>query len=236
MKYIFVSCTSKDSESSLFFNNYFNHVIVNKGDNEIALHMYPYNTKGLSENYNDALTRFKDIYDVIVFIHDDVIISDSLFFHKLNMMFKTWDVIGVAGSSSATTKGDMICWHHSPKESWSGGCFHAMKDKCLKNDFSNIHEITYTHFGEFGKRCAVLDGLFIAVKTSSITPKIVWDNDLTFDMYDFDFTLNCTINKLKVTTCPVSIIHNSYGKGLMSDRYIRLQNIFKEKWLKKKLS
>ena len=60
--------------------------------------------------------------------------------------------------------------------------------------------------------------------------KILFDEQFTFDFYDLDFTLQCTLKKLRVGTIPICITHMSHGAGINNERYILLQNKFKEKY------
>ncbi len=64
-------------------------------------------------------------------------------------------------------------------------------------------------------------------------PSIKFDEQFTFDMYDLDFCLNCYTNGLILTTYPICLTHLSHGKGILSERYKKLNELFQLKWNKK---
>jgi len=225
-KYKIISCTKSNREE--FFNKTPLGISIEKLsylNSKIFTYDIEFNnTKGISEIYNKAIIN--SLNDYLIFTHDDIYLNDMFMFEKLEEGFQKYDIIGVAGSSNFDIKREPICWHNSPRESYSGGCFHPKVDKT-----GNINDIYWTEFGQFNKKCICLDGLFIAVNLKKIKEyNVLFDERLTFDFYDLDFTLQCTLKNLRVGTIPISITHMSHGAGIKKDSYIKMQEIFKQKY------
>ena len=188
------------------------------------------NTRGMSECYNEAIEdAIKSNKAYIIFTHDDVALNDILMFNKLIESFKTADIIGVAGSSDFSIRRHPVCWHNSPRESWSGGCYHPNADKS-----DSINEIYYTPFGAFGKTCAIIDGVFIAARVDRLKETGVrFDPQFKFDFYDTDFSISCYNAGLKIKTAPILLTHFSHGAGLNKASYAETQEKFLKKYISK---
>jgi len=170
---------------------------------QIELIMCPNNRRGLPDVYNSYIHHdFSQAYDIIVFIHDDVSIEDSMFRYKLYQATKTHNVIGVAGTSEINISRPGL-WHKmSPNEkNWSGAVAHPYQGG-----------IRMTHFGTSPKDCIVLDGLFIAARLKDLL-----DSDLRFDTqfhyhhYDLDFCIQAHQKGFLLSTWPIWLVHQSWG-------------------------
>lgn len=229
-RYLIVSCTKEN------IDNFYDNTPLGKSLTKLKLIyptlntlIYTENKSGLSECYNKAINIMLNDDVKIIFIHDDVYINDMFIFEKLEEVFKEFDIIGVAGSSNFSLNRLPLAWHNSLRDDWSGGLFHPKVDKS-----ENYNNIYYTDFGSFNKSVACIDGLFIAVKVSSIKEKEVrFDNKFTFDHYDLDFSLSCITKGLKIGTVPVILTHISHGSGINSERYKKLQDEVIKKWKSK---
>ena len=186
--------------------------------------IYFNNTKGLSENYNDAIRKIKTDNPILIFCHDDVYLLDIFLKEKLIKAFKEYDVVGVAGSSYLSLKNERIAWHISPKNTWSGYVEHPYdKDQQYMS-----------YFGPTPKRVAVIDGLFIAVKLNTlIDNNIKFQEEFKFDGYDTSFCLECLKKDLNIGVVNIHTQHLSHGEGIKNNDYIIISNILKEKYHKK---
>ena len=103
------------------------------------------NTDSLSVQYNKA-KKYYDQYDAIIFLHDDVFITDAFLIEKLQVAFAQFDVVGLAGGADISLKSYGL-WHMmcDPK-TFSGAVSH----------FDNSGKEFVTAFGPFGK--AMRDG------------------------------------------------------------------------------
>jgi len=94
------------------------------------------NTDSLSVQYNKA-KKYYDQYDAIIFLHDDVFITDAFLIEKLQVAFAQFDVVGLAGGADISLKSYGL-WHMmcDPK-TFSGllmdGLFLAVNPKTTKN-------------------------------------------------------------------------------------------------------
>jgi len=181
------------------------------------------NKKGLSECYNLGIEKYKDC-DTILFCHDDLFLLDIFLREKLEKAFKSYDVVGVAGSSSFSLKNERISWHISPKESWSGFVEHPY--------INGVEGQTYmTYFGPVPKSVAVLDGLLICCKVKPlIDNNIRFQEQYKFHLYDTSFCLECLKKDLKLGVIGIHVQHNSHGLGLNSDEYIQGEQILKQQY------
>ena len=162
------------------------------------------NNKGLPEIYNQYITKeHLDIYEGIIFVHDDVYIDDIKFLEKLRNCFKQgYSVVGLAGASSAKIAKPAL-WHlMSERQNQTGAVAHPYKD-----GMSYV-----TTFGPTPKRCLIMDGLYLAINCKKFKQNPVkFDEQFTFHHYDLDFCLQCNKNKHKLVAVNINVIHNSPG-------------------------
>lgn len=222
MKIKIISATNEKSAEGLSIVNAYNKI---SGTDEIKI--FTDNTRGLSEVYNEAIEIYKDDCDVLLFCHDDLFISDVLFSEKLENAMKTFDVVGIAGTNNISLSKPSFpemptAWHNSDRKGWAGFVEHPHGD--------GLYSTTY--FGPTPAEVVTIDGLFIAVKTSSITDKIRFDEQFMFDFYDLDFCFTCYTNELKIGVEGIYCRHNSHGEGLLKPEYKETEKLFLNKWKK----
>ena len=218
-KYItIVSCTQKTEEE-------FKETPLGLSIDKLQLvhHVFYENKEGIPKCYNEAIKEVGE--DYVIFVHDDVYINDAFLEEKLEEGFKTYDVLGLAGSNFFSIKRDPLCWHNSPKESWSGSVMHPGKD--------GQHGLfMVTTFGAWPREAIVLDGLFIAVNMDKLGD-VRFDENFTFDFYDTSFCIKAHQAGLKLGTVPVICTHMSHGVGIMKDSYKEAQKKFVELYKEK---
>ncbi len=81
--------------------------------------------------------------------------------------------------------------------------------------------------GPFGRRCLLMDGLFLAVNTKT-TNKLNWDENVKFHHYDLIFCLEAHKQKLKMGTAAIYVTHESPGLQSFSEEFKKSDNYFKE--------
>lgn len=174
------------------------------------------NTDSLSVQYNKA-KKYYDQYDAIIFLHDDVFITDAFLIEKLQVAFAQFDVVGLAGGADISLKSYGL-WHMmcDPK-TFSGAVSH----------FDNSGKEFVTAFGPFGKRCLLMDGLFLAVNPKT-TKNVNWDENVMFHHYDLLFCLEANKLKLKLGTAPIYVTHESPGLKGFSEEFKKSDAYFKE--------
>ena len=206
---------------------------------KLRTHIFYENTRGLSVCYNEAIERCKQMicwpvladntiskdpvyeHDIILFVHDDVSINDLFFLEKLEEGLKTFDILGLAGSSDFSINRSPIAWHNSPKDSWSGGVEHPQEPNLMY----------FNSFGPTPRRCLVIDGLFMAMNFNKLIESGVrFDEDFDFDFYDTSLCIRAILAGLKIGTTNIYCTHMSHGKGILKDRYKECEATFRQKY------
>ena len=225
MKTLFVSCTKeKKLEDTILGKD----IIAQREffGRDVEVKMVFNNTSSLSSVYNKFLIeKYRDY--CIVFVHDDVKLNVMATVYELHLAMKTNDIVGVAGA----TKIDKLCepalWHlMTDKNNLSGAVAHGHNKSST--------QVFMTPFGVYPQRCLLLDGVFLAVKMSSIlTSGIKFDetNPAIAHFYDLDFCLSANKSHLKMTTWPIYITHRSHGlESLEELQWNASQKWFLKKW------
>ena len=182
-------------------DNYLKH--VSKMFSHPKTQILVYENDGVSslpEVYNDGL---KDsTFDIVVFMHDDLIIETTNVTKKLIKLFDSHPdhgIIGVAGTDNLMSG---MWWQD--RQSMFGQVRHEHNGKIHRNNYSGT-------FGEKMKEVVAVDGLFFAVHKQRI--KESFDQEfLGFHFYDIPF---CVLNytkgvKIGVTT-KILVTHKSVG-------------------------
>ena len=190
------------------------------------------NKKGLSECYNEAIEIMIESVkagaipedSILMFVHDDLYISDIFLKEKLEKAMETYDVVGVAGSSDFSLNRERIGWHISPKESWAGFVEHPYTN--------SVDDQTYmSYFGPTPKNVAVIDGLIICVKLKSlIDNNIRFQEQYKFHLYDTAFCLECLKKQLKIGVINLHVYHLSHGLGLNSEEYLEGEKLLRKQY------
>mgnify|MGYP001030645767 FL=1 len=183
------------------------------------------NKENIGKHYNRILDMaVKEKYDAVVLMHDDIQMDDYGWPNKLEEAFKEYDIVGLAGAKQMEVKQPAL-WHlMSKQEDWSGAVAHPANDK----------QIFMTNFGPTPQRCLILDGLFLAVKVSSLKPEVRFDEDIPAiaHHYDLDFCLQANKHKLKLTTWPIWVIHKSPGLDKVDPSFNNSEKYFIDKWVR----
>lgn len=166
------------------------------------------NAEGLPSIYNRQLKDPAVSADVLVFVHDDVWLSDPQWTDKLRLAVTRFDVVGVAGNTRRSAgqpawlfrgvENGRFVWDHPHL---SGGIDHG---KGPKGEASV--------FGPTPAACELLDGVFIAVRTLPVRrSKVFFDDQFAFHFYDMDFCRNARSRGLGLGTWPIKLTHQSEG-------------------------
>ncbi|NBP02026.1 MAG: hypothetical protein EBU90_18230 [Proteobacteria bacterium] len=199
MKFAFYSATRGYIKDTLFYKSIDNVV----GEKYICFDQG--NQEGLSKRYNEILKGCKDKFEYIVFVHDDVHLDDDKTMEKLIEAHKEYDIVGLAGGLNPVIQAPAL-WH------LMCGGFQSGNLRGVVGHFKNEKEYFFTHFGNSPSRVAILDGVFLSVKTESIK-KSDWkfNENYTFHHYDIASSLDANKLKLKLGVYPIKIIHKSPG-------------------------
>jgi protein O-GlcNAc transferase len=164
---------------------------------------------GLAEFYNQAIGRIEGD-PIVVFCHDDVYLHDWNLCHVLAHGLGVFDLLGVVGAAHVPW-GQPGWWFtldtdHQPVRNdsvqRSGSLNHF--DPCL---------VRPDYYGPCPKACDLLDGVFLAVKMSTLKSSgLRFDPQFRFHCYDSDFCYAARKLGLRVGTWPVPITHGSPGE------------------------
>ena len=173
----------------------------------LEIFIFPENTSGLPDIYNQAIEHAATDPAILIFIHDDVHLSDFYWGKHLTSALNLFDIVGVAGNK-----------RRNPKQaSW-----YFLNDAYLRDDVQYLSGVVghgkgfpaddLSVYGEPGQECKLLDGLLIAVKSETlIKNELRFDPQFDFHFYDIDFCRQAELKGLKMGTCHVSLIHESGG-------------------------
>ena len=219
---VIVSCGKGDKKTLLSKS-------VEKLTGLTELHEFKSNTKSICTVYNDFIDKNIDNYQddtAIVFVHDDVYINCKDLHSKLEEGFKTYDVIGVAGTLNAQIK-EPCLWHiMGNKQDHRGAAAHP-----VNREPGSLEPYYITSFGPMPSRALLIDGVFMAVK-----PKVLKNtrfdetNPARFHYYDLDFSLECNKNQFKIGVWDIPIIHMSPGLSNPDEEWRKGQDWFMKKW------
>ena len=199
MNTAFYSVTRGDIKSTPYYKS------VAKLGIKVYMAFNEHNTQGLSKRYNDFLEKCKDKYEYIVFVHDDVYIDDLAICEKLEKAHEQFDIVGLAGGINPKIQKPAL-WH------LMCGGFHSGNLRGAVAHPAGSNEIAMTSFGITPCRVAVLDGLFLSIKTSSIkNTNWKFNENYTFHHYDIASSLDANNMKLKLGVAPIWAIHSSPG-------------------------
>ena len=204
-----VSCCAHNAKKSILNNSI---AQLNLDFRYFRYLQFSHNNKSIAANYASIkLDKYEDD-DIFVFVHDDVIINCADFTKRIESGLQNYDVVGVAGICEAKIDSPAL-WHLMkpyPNAPVLRGCVaHPVVNKVLTESQNQFY---YTSFGPIPAQVILADGVLLAT-TKRVLQKVNFDdtNPARYHFYDLDFTLNCSINKLKVGVCDIPIIHMSHG-------------------------
>ena len=162
------------------------------------------NERGLPEVYNESISASND-HDILLFVHDDVWLSDYFLVDRLVDSLEQFDVVGVAGNRRRSAQ--QIAWFSTGNN--------------LTPDFGNLSGVVghgkgpfegAKYFGDAPVECELLDGVLLAAKKATLRANgVLFDPRFSFHFYDMDFCRTARLNHLRLGTCRISVTHQSGG-------------------------
>lgn len=171
------------------------------------LDLYEWNSQGLPVVYNRSIESARDRPVVLMFVHDDVYLSDFFWYEKVLQGLARFHLIGVAGNRRRLPRqpswafaNDRFVWDE--REHLSGVVGHGRGFPC-----DNI-----MFYGHSGQSCKLLDGLLLAVEGQTLHAQdIRFDSRFKFHFYDMDLCRQFEMKGLAMGTWPIGVIHRSLG-------------------------
>jgi GT2 family glycosyltransferase len=164
------------------------------------------NRRGLGACYNEAIAEIDNEEEILVFMHDDVVLADFFWVDKLLQGFKSFDVLGLAGNRRRVARqpgwafiDDKFTW--DDRKNLSGIVGHGDGFPCALNVYGDVLQ-----------PLKLLDGVLLAVRKNTLTRTgVKFDEQFTFHFYDMDICRQFEANNVSMATVPLGAIHASGG-------------------------
>ena len=219
MKIAVISCSKEADASKTLLVRSLDRIKKHVSIIPDYVRVFTSNKDGLPACYNKAITEDTES-DIMIFVHDDVSIDDGLFIPKLIEAHETYDIIGVAGGVNPAIKAPAL-WHIM-----CGGFGPNLRGAA--GHYLNDELTAITNFGYAPARVAILDGVFLSIKMSSVH-RTGWkfNENYKFHHYDIASCLDANKLKLKLGVSSIHINHKSPGlKSLDDVSFLESQSIF----------
>ena len=172
----------------------------------------------LPELYNKGLNE--SVNDIVVFIHDDLILRSKSMGEKICKLFSKYPEFGIIGVGGTTDLVTGKWWE--VHESSIGAIYHQHNGKITYSRFST--EI----YPEAPKEVVCVDGVVMMIHKKRI--KKTFDEDFKgFHFYDIPFCVSNYIEGVKIgVTSKFDIVHKSIGNT--NDEWEKNKLFFEEKY------
>jgi hypothetical protein len=189
--------------------------------------------------YNKAISVLKEKGmqedDVIVFLHEDVILLENNIVDKLKLTFSQKKDIGILGIVGCNQLNESSKWWEQliPNTNMKG---HLIQGNETNDGRGGFHLIK----GEIGyyNNLVALDGCFLAASGKFLLSTNFKFDEETYighnDFYDIDACLTCLELGWKVAVVDLLIFHASVGKGSLQEPWHQARDKFINKWQKTK--
>ena len=190
-----VYCTREHNEEHI------KHIHKMFGHPKVEVIEYINEGESLTKFYKKALKETK--YDIVVFLHDDIIIETKQVAAKLVKLYENnpeYGVLGVAGSKHMAETGK---WWENPKKMY-GRVAHTHEGKSWLSAYSD-------DLGNAVEEVVNVDGVFFSVHKKRL--KVDFDTNVKgFHFYDVDFSFRSYLSGVKVGVhTNIRINHMSIG-------------------------
>lgn len=176
---------------------------------QIELRLFKENTQGLPTVYNIAIEEARANPAILVFIHDDVYLTDYYWAEPLHDGLKSFDIVGLAGNRRRVP--GQASWMYLDRQ------FQRDHDENLSGvighgeSFPNLKELSV--YGPPCQPVKLLDGVMLAVRSQLlIESDLRFDPRFTFHFYDLDFCREAERRGIRMGTWAISIVHASAGR------------------------
>lgn len=182
------------------------------------------NKHGLSTVYNQAIEDSQSKPVIMVFVHDDVLITDYHWQRRIREGLKQFDIVGVAGNTQRVPG----------QPGW------IIQDTNMKLADKNVLSGAIGQgtefppprldvFGPTGLKCKLLDGVFLAARSDRLHETgLRFDSQFEFNFYDLDFCRSAEKLGLNMGTIDLSLVHASLGT--LDQRWVDDYNKYIQKW------
>ena len=174
----------------------------------IELRLFADNREGLSSIYNTAIDESKSDPAILVFLHDDVYLSDYYWSKHLHEALEHFDLVGLAGNKRRVPR--QASWMYldgnftrDNYDNLSGVLGHG-------DPFPNLKQLSV--YGEPGQEVKLMDGVMMAIRSETLIARdLHFDPQFQFHFYDLDFCRQAEIKGIRMGTWAISVVHASAG-------------------------
>ncbi len=187
--------------------------------------LFAQNERGLSSVYNEAIDKARGEPAVLVFMHDDVLITDYHWGLRVREALQRFDLVGLAGNVRRMSgQASWIMADGQPQRDdpshFSGAVGHG----------SGYPAANLSHYGDVPRACKLLDGVFLAIDSRTLARTgLRFDEQFAFHGYDADFCMQADRMGLRLGTFALSIVHESRGR-FGSKPWAEAHRLFCDKW------
>lgn len=216
-----VSVTKGVKEDSLLFNSF--------KEKEIEITFIENNNKSLSSLYNQFINKdYKDY--IVLFVHDDIFISDNFLKEKCIKASEEYDVFGVAGGYGGLeiSNDKPSLWHLISKKHAGFAGHYSENEDPIKNPYSSCW---ITNFGKSPQEVILIDGVFMGLNIEKcLKANLLFDEKCPsrFHFYDLLLCVNAKRKNLKIGVFPFIIFHKSHGLKQLNEEFIQGDQYFKQ--------
>lgn len=204
---ILVVCASRLSQENFLETQTGRSLFAFHQISPVDVRLFSNNTEGLSVLYNQVIDEMDERNTLVIFMHDDVLISDYFWSQTVRDGLKDFDIVGIVGNTRRlpSQPGWIVVdsqGHLDNFEYLSGSIGQGIKFPPERLDI----------FGPVGKNCKLLDGVFLATYSETLRRSgLRFDERFKFHFYDMDFCRQAEAMNLKMGTIPLPITHASSG-------------------------
>ena len=192
---------------------------------DLEVYVAAENSQSMGQIYNQVIELSRQDPALLVFVHDDVLITDFHWGQTLRSGLRQFDVVGLAGTTRRRPRQPSWCMINAeltePEDHQylSGIVAHG---QTLPPNNIGV-------FGPVGRRCQLLDGLFLAVNSQTLNMNhIRFDETFDFHFYDLDFCRQIESKKLTMGTVAISAVHGSTNP--YTDNWHQMYRKYLDKW------
>lgn len=173
----------------------------------VNLHLFANNSTALPTVYNSVLNELRQEPGVVIFIHDDVHLMDIYWPDRVAQGLAAFDIIGVAGNVRRLPK--QPSWRFID-ESLAFDDAQYLSGAIAHGSGWPAQQVSY--YGTIGREVKILDGVFLAARSETLLSRsVLFDERFAFHFYDLDFCRQAELQKLRMGTWPIPIVHESGG-------------------------